>query len=137
VGRRSDADRWPSSQLETGVLSEHSTRTRLRVTEDGSVHLQRDVPERDGGEPGTDLLIDGGRGDIRIRAGDAVVVDVTTNGDIRINCAGTPIVVAGGRLEVSCAGGMTVEGDVDINGALKVSGASGSTTIRGHEITGA
>jgi hypothetical protein len=32
---------------------------------------------------------------------------------------------------------MTVDGDVDINGDLKVASNSGSTTISGHEITGA
>jgi translation initiation factor IF-1 len=142
VGRFYHADERPPLHHEDEVLFEQrvpdGTLNQLRFTDDGSIYLQRDVTKpEDNSEAKATIRIDGASGDVRITAGDAIVVDLTNDSELRITCDGKPLVVTCDSLTITCDSGMTVEGDVQINGDLQVSGAAGSTTISGHEIKGA
>jgi hypothetical protein len=70
----------------------------------------------------TTIRIDGDTGDLQIKAGDKVVIDVKHNGEVTLTCET-----------------LTVQGDVTIKGVLKVSTEddTSSTTISGHNIEGA
>jgi hypothetical protein len=142
LGRFYHADERPPLHHEDEVLFEQrvpdGTLNHLRFTADGTIYLQRDVTKpADNSEAKTTIRIDGKSGDLQIKAGDVVVVELKNDSELHITCDGKPLTVACESLKVTCDSKMTVDGDVDINGDLKVSGASGSTTISGHEIKGA
>lgn len=126
-------------------VQEDDTLNHFRFTPDGTIFLQRDVtnPE-DNSEAKTSIKVEGGTGNIEIRAGEDIVININVDEKIRITCNGKPIEVAcsdmtmtvDNNLDITCAK-MTVEGDADINGDLKVSNGSNSTIISGNEIKGA
>ncbi len=143
VGRFYHADERPPLHREDEVLFEQrvpdGTLNQLRFTNDGTIYLQRDVTKpEDNSEAKTSVRIDGASGDVQIKAGDAIVVDLKHDSELRITCDGKPLTIKCDSLKVTCDSKMTVDGDVDINGDLKVSSSAGSsTTISGHEIKGA
>ena len=103
---------------------------QLRFAADGSIYLQRDVTKpEDNSEATASIKIDGASGDITLQSSGNVVVTLKHDSKIEIKASGKPI-------EIECDK-LTVKGNVEVQGDLKVSGGSGSTTISGHEITGA
>ena len=142
TGRFYHADERPPLHREDEVLFEQrvpdGTLNHLRFTDDGTIYLQRDVTKpEDNSEAKTSVRIDGATGDVQIKAGDAIVVELKNDSELQITCDGKPLTIKCDSLKVTCDSKMTVEGNVDINGDLKVSSATASTTISGHQIQGA
>ena len=127
TGRFYHADERPPLHKEDEILFEQrvsldGTLNHLRFADDGSIILQRDVTKpEDNTEAKTSIKVEK-EGNVEIKVGDKIKVRLTVNDDtVAIECKK-----------------MTIKGDVDINGVLKVANSSGqSTTISGHEITGA
>jgi hypothetical protein len=142
VGRFYHADERPPLHKEAEVLFEQrvpdGTLNHLRFTDDGTIYLQRDVTKpEDNSAAKTSIRIDGASGDVQIKAGEKILVELVHDSELRITCDGKPVTIACDSLKVSCDSKLTVDGDVEVNGDLKVSGPAGSTTISGHEIKGA
>jgi len=142
AGRFYHADERPPLHREGEVLFEQrvpdGTLNHLRFTDDGTIYLQRDVTKpADNSEAKTSVRIDGASGDVLIRAGDKIVVELKHDTELLITCDGKPLTIKCDSLKVTCDSKLTVQGDVEVDGDLKVSGAGGSTTISGHEIKGA
>src|SRR5690349_8645366 len=81
TGRFYHADERPPLHHEGEVLFEQrvpdGTRNHLRFTADGTIYLQRDVTKpEDNSAAKTSVRIDGGSGDLQIKAGDKVVVEL-------------------------------------------------------------
>lgn len=134
TGRFYHADERPPLHKEDEILLEHrvadDTLNHLRFADDGSIFLQRDVTKpEDNTEAKASIKIDGKSGDIEIKAAETIVILMKNDGEIQMTADDKPINISASK--------MTVTGDVDINGDLKVANNSGSTTISGHEITGA
>ncbi|HEX6710236.1 MAG TPA: hypothetical protein VF068_07870 [Rubrobacter sp.] len=134
TGRFYHADDRPPLHKEDEILFEQrvsdDTLNQLRFAADGSIFLQRDVTKpEDNSEAKASIKIDGSTGDIEIKAADTIVILMKNDGEIQVTADDKPINITASK--------MTVDGDVDINGDLKVASNSGSTTISGHEITGA
>ena len=134
TGRFYHADERPPLHKEDEILLEHrvadGTLNHLRFADDGSIFLQRDVTKpEDNSEAKASIKVDGASGDIEIKAADTIVILMKNDGEIQVTAEDKPISVTASK--------MTIDGDVDINGDLKVASSSGSTTISGHEITGA
>ena len=134
TGRFYHADERPPLHKEDEILFEHrvadDTLNHLRFADDGSIFLQRDVTKPENNtEAKASIKIDGKSGDIEIKAAETIVILMKNDGEIQVTADDKPINIS--------ASNMTVTGDVDINGDLKVANNSGSTTISGHEITGA
>jgi phage baseplate assembly protein gpV len=135
------ADERPPLAQENEVLLEHrvpdGTLNHLRFQADGSMLLQRDVTKpADGSEAKTTIRIDGASGDVRLQAGDEIVVELKHGSELVITCDGKPITIGCKSLDLTCDDGMTVHGNVEVKGDLKVSATAHSTTISGNEITG-
>jgi hypothetical protein len=134
TGRFYHADERPPLHKEDEIIFEQrlsdDTLNHLRFAYDGSIFLQRDVTKpEDNSEAKASIKIDGESGDIEIKAADTIVILMKNDGEIQVTADDKPISISASKL--------TVTGDVDINGDLKVANNSGSTTISGHEITGA
>jgi len=134
TGRFYHADERPPLHREDEILFEQrvsdDTLNHLRFAADGSIFLQRDVTKpEDNSEAKASIKVDGASGDIEIKSSDAIVILMKNDGEIQVTADDKPINFTASK--------MTVDGDVDINGDLKVANSSGSTTISGHEITGA
>jgi phage baseplate assembly protein gpV len=134
TGRFYHADDRPPLHKEDEILFEQrvadDTLNHLRFASDGSIFLQRDVTKpEDNSEAKASIKVDGASGDIEIKSSDAIVILMKNDGEIQVTADDKPINITASK--------MTVDGDVDINGDLKVASNSGSTTISGHEITGA
>jgi hypothetical protein len=134
TGRFYHADERPPLHKEDEILFEHrvadDTLNHLRFADDGSIFLQRDVTKPENNtEAKASIKIDGKSGDIEIKAAETIVILMKNDGEIQMTADDKPINISASK--------MTVTGDVDINGDLKVANNSGSTTISGHEITGA
>jgi phage baseplate assembly protein gpV len=134
TGRFYHADDRPPLHKEDEILFEQrvsdDTLNHLRFASDGSIFLQRDVTKpEDNSEAKASIKVDGASGDIEIKASDTIIILMKNDGEIQVTADDKPINVTASK--------MTVTGDVDINGDLKVASNSGSTTISGHEITGA
>ena len=134
TGRFYHADERPPLHKEDEILIEQrvsdDTLNHLRFASDGSIFLQRDVTKpEDNSEAKASIKVDGASGDIEIKAADTIVILMKNDGEIQVTAEDKPISVTASK--------MTIDGDVDINGDLKVASSSGSTTISGHEITGA
>jgi len=134
TGRFYHADERPPLHKEDEILFEHrvadDTLNHLRFSSDGSIFLQRDVTKpEDNSEAKASIKVDGASGDIEIKAAETIVILMKNDGEIQLTADDKPINISASK--------MTVTGDVDINGDLKVANNSGSTTISGHEITGA
>ena len=134
TGRFYHADERPPLHKEDEILIEQrvsdDTLNHLRFASDGSIFLQRDVTKpEDNSEAKASIKVDGASGDIEIKAADTIVILMKNDGEIQVTAEDKPISVTASK--------MTIDGDVDINGNLKVASSSGSTTISGHEITGA
>jgi phage baseplate assembly protein gpV len=134
TGRFYHADERPPLHKEDEILIEQrvsdDTLNHLRFASDGSIFLQRDVTKpEDNSEAKASIKVDGASGDIEIKAADTIVILMKNDGEIQVTAEDKPISVTASK--------MTIAGDVDINGNLKVASSSGSTTISGHEITGA
>lgn len=134
TGRFYHADERPPLHKEDEILFEHrvadDTLNHLRFSSDGSIFLQRDVTKpEDNSEAKASIKVDGASGDIEIKAAETIVILMKNDGEIQVTADDKPINISASK--------MTVTGDVDINGDLKVANNSGSTTISGHEITGA
>jgi len=134
TGRFYHADERPPLHREDEILFEQrvsdDTLNHLRFAADGSIFLQRDVTKpEDNSEAKASIKVDGASGDIEIKSSDAIVILMKNDGEIQVTADDKPINFTASK--------MTVDGDVDINGDLKVASSSGSTTISGHEITGA
>jgi phage baseplate assembly protein gpV len=134
TGRFYHADDRPPLHKEDEILFEQrvsdDTLNHLRFASDGSIFLQRDVTKpEDNSEAKASIKVDGPSGDIEIKASDTIVILMKNDGEIQVTADDKPINVTASK--------MTIDGDVDINGDLKVASSSGSTTISGHEITGA
>jgi hypothetical protein len=134
TGRFYHANERPPLHRADELVIEHrvpdGTLNQLRFTDDGTIYLQRDVtrPE-DNSEARATIRLDGASGDIRITAGEKIIITLRHDQTIEITADGLPITIGCDKL--------TVDGDVDINGDLKVASDAGSTTISGHEIRGA
>src|SRR3954454_13387955 len=118
VGRFYHADDRPPLHREGEVLFEQrvpdGTLNHLRFTDDGSIYLQRDVTKpEDNSEAKATIRIDGPSGDVRIQAGDAIVVDLTNDSELRITCDGKPMVLTCDSLAITCDSTMTVDGNVE------------------------
>ncbi len=142
TGRFYHADERPPLHREDEVLFEQrvpdGTLNHLRFTNDGTIYLQRDVTKpEDNSQAKTSVRIDGASGDVQIKAGDAIVVELKNDSELQITCDGKPITIKCDSLKVTCDDKMTVEGKVDINGDLTVSGGGHSTTISGNQVQGA
>ena len=134
TGRFYHADERPPLHKEDEILFEQrvsdDTLNHLRFASDGSIFLQRDVTKpEDNSEAKASIKVDGPSGDIEIKSSDAIVILMKHDGEIQVTADDKPINITASK--------MTIDGDVDINGDLKVASSSGSTTISGHEITGA
>jgi phage baseplate assembly protein gpV len=134
TGRFYHADDRPPLHKEDEILFEQrvsdDTLNHLRFAADGSIFLQRDVTKpEDNSEAKASIKVDGASGDIEIKASETIVILMKNDGEIQVTADDKPINISASK--------MTVDGDVDINGDLKVASSSGSTTISGHEITGA
>jgi phage baseplate assembly protein gpV len=134
TGRFYHADDRPPLHKEDEILFEQrlsdETLNHLRFAADGSIFLQRDVTKpEDNSEAKASIKVDGASGDIEIKASDTIVILMKNDGEIQVTADDKPINVTASK--------MTITGDVDVNGDLKVIGDAGSTTISGHEITGA
>jgi phage baseplate assembly protein gpV len=134
TGRFYHADDRPPLHKEDEILFEQrvadDTLNHLRFASDGSIFLQRDVTKpEDNSEAKASIKVDGASGDIEIKASDTIIILMKNDGEIQVTADDKPINITASK--------MTVTGDVDINGDLKVASNSGSTTISGHEITGA
>jgi phage baseplate assembly protein gpV len=103
------------------------TLNQLRFAADGSIQLQREVTKTDHSEATARILLDPD-GTIRVTVKDKITLTLAEDG-ITLEAPDVPV-------SVKCDG-LTVEADVTVKGDLKVEGSSGSTTISGHEITGA
>ena len=125
TGRFYHADERPPLHREDEILFEQrvsdGTLNHLRFADDGSIFLQRDVTKpEDNTEAKTGIKVEK-EGNVEIKVGNKIVMRLTVSDDtIAIECKK-----------------MTIKGDVDINGVLKVGKNGQSTTISGHEITGA
>lgn len=124
----------PPLHHENELLFEHrlpdGTLNHLRFTDDGTIFLQRDVTKpEDNSAAKASVKIDGATGDIEIKASDTIVILLKNDSTIEITADGKPIKVTCDKL--------TINGNTEISGDLKVTGPAGSTTISGHEITGA
>lgn len=124
------ADR-PPIHADGELIIEHrapdDTRNQLRFAADGSIQLQREVTKTDHSEATARILLDQD-GTIRITVKDKITLTLAEDG-ITLDAPNVPV-------SVKCDG-LIVEADVTVKGELKVEGSSGSTTINGHEITGA
>ena len=134
TGRFYHAGDRPPLHKEDEILFEQrvsdDTLNHLRFAADGSIFLQRDVTKpEDNSEAKASIKIDGSSGDIEIKSADTIVIVMKNDGEIQVTADDKPINVTASK--------MTITGDVDVNGDLKVIGDAGSTTISGHEITGA
>ena len=134
TGRFYHADERAPLHKEDEILFEQrvsdDTLNHLRFAADGSIFLQRDVTKpEDNSEAKASIKVDGPSGDIEIKAAETIVILMKNDGEIQVTADDKPINISTSK--------MTVTGDVDISGDLKVANNSGSTTISGHEITGA
>jgi hypothetical protein len=133
TGRFYHADERPPLHEEGEVLLEHrvpdGTLNHLRFAKDGSIVLQRDVTKpEDNSEAKTTVRIDGASGDVRIAAGEDVVIELVHDGEVKITATDKPV-------GVTCKT-LTVDGDAKINGKLEVVTGGKTTTIKGGEIAG-
>lgn len=131
TGRFYHADERPPLHREGEILFEQrvsdGTLNHLRFADDGSIFLQRDVTKpEDNTEAKTSITIEK-EGNVEIKAGDKIVVRLTVSGDD---------MDSDDTIAIECKK-MIITGDVDVNGILKVEKNGQSTTISGHEITGA
>jgi uncharacterized protein involved in type VI secretion and phage assembly len=123
VGRFYHAKERPPLHKEDEVLFEHrmsdGTLNHLRFAADGSIFLQRDVTKpEDNSKAKTSIRIDGASGDLEIKVGDDVVLQMKSD-------------------KISIKGDMEIEGNVKMKGDLEVSNGSNKTTISGNAIEGA
>jgi phage baseplate assembly protein gpV len=123
VGRFYHAKERPPLHKEDEVLFEHrmsdGTLNHLRFAADGSIFLQRDVTKpEDNSKAKTSIRIDGASGDLEIKVGDDVVLQMKSD-------------------KISIKGDMEIEGNVKMKGDLEVSNGSNKTTISGNSIEGA
>ena len=124
------ADR-PPIHADGELLIEHrvpdDTRNQLRFAADGSIQLQREVTKTDHSEATARILLDPD-GTIRVTVKDKITLTLAADA-ITLEAPDVPVSVKGKSL--------TVESNMIVKGDLKVESSSGSTTISGHEITGA
>jgi phage baseplate assembly protein gpV len=124
------ADR-PPIHADGDLVIEHrvpdDTRNQLRFAADGSIQLQREVTKEDHSEATARILLDPD-GTIRVTVKDKITLTLAEDA-ITLEAPDVPVTVKGKSL--------TVESNLTVKGDLKVEGSSGSTTISGHEITGA
>jgi hypothetical protein len=136
IGRLYHADERVPLHLEDELLLEHrlpdGTLNHLRFAADGAIYLQRKVtaPE-DNSEALTSIRIEGASGDVEIRTGDSLVLELTNDGN-RINATCDSMNIVG---DLNVDGAMLVTGDTAVEGDLVV-GVGLKTTISGNEITG-
>lgn len=125
TGRFYHAGERPPLHKEGEILFEQrvsdGTLNHLRFADDGSIFLQRDVTKpEDNTEAKTGIMVEK-EGNVEIRVGEKIKIRLTVDDEtVAIECTK-----------------MKIKGDVDINGVLKVEKDGQSTTISGHEITGA
>lgn len=159
TGRFYHADERPPLHKDGELLFEQrvpdGTLNHLRFTDDGTIHLQRDVTKpEDNSEYKTSLTIDGATGDvtlsapkkktsvrienesgnIEIKAGDKIVVTLQNDGAIKILADGKPLDVTCQKMTVT--GDMKVTGNVEVNGELTVGDSASNTKISKNVITG-
>lgn len=124
------ADR-PPIHADGELIIEHrvpdDTRNQLRFAADGSIQLQREVTKTDHSEATARILLDPD-GTIRVTVKDKITLTLAADA-ITLEAPDVPV-------SVKCKD-VTVESNLTVKGDLKVEGSSGSTTISGHEITGA
>jgi phage baseplate assembly protein gpV len=136
LGRFYHADDRPPLHHEDEILFEQrvaadGTLNQLRFTNDGTIFLQRDVTKpEDNSEAKASVKIDPA-GNVEIKAGTKTVISLANDGEIKITADSQPIDVKCDKMTIDAQSGLDVKGD------LKVIGSAGSTTISGHEITGA
>jgi hypothetical protein len=134
TGRFYHADEHPPLHKADEILFEQrlsdDTFNHLRLANDGSIIIQRDVTKReDNSEAKAGIKIDAD-GNIEIMTGDKLVIAIKNDGNITIDCEK-----------------LTINGDVEISKTLKVAsdttvdtqlvvGAGPKTTIKGGEIQG-
>jgi hypothetical protein len=138
TGRFYHVDDRPPLHQEDEVLLEHrvadGTLNHLRFAQDGTIVLQRDVTKpEDNSEAKTTLRIDGASGDVKLTAGDAIVIELVNDGEIRITADGKPVGIACDKLTVD--GELLVKGNSEVDGELKVVTSGKTTTIKGGEIS--
>jgi uncharacterized protein involved in type VI secretion and phage assembly len=124
TGRFYDEQNRPPIHKDDEVLFEQrlpdGTINQLRMASDGSVFLQRDVTKpEDNSEAKASIRLDGGSGDIEIKAGNSVVITLKNDAEIEIKSDKT-----------------TIKGNVEIQGDLVVKSGANSTTISGNSIAG-
>jgi phage gp45-like len=139
TGRFYHADERPPLHKADEVLFEHrvadDTINQLRFAADGAIYLQRKVTKpQDNSAAEATIAIDPD-GTITILSGEKITIRLTKDDKIELTADGLPINITCDALTLD--GNMTVKKNVEVQGELKVSGASGSTTIKGNEITGA
>ena len=140
TGRFYHADERPPLHKADEFLFEQrlpdDTLNHLRFTDDGSIFIQRDVgaPE-DNSEAKTSIKIDGASGDIKIKAGESIIITITNDSSIDITADGNPISVTCSDMTIDCDQ-LNVNGPAQVNGDLVVSDGGTSTTISGSTIQG-
>lgn len=124
IGRLYHANERPPLHKEDEVLFEHrvskdGTLNHLRFAANGSIFLQRDVTKpEDNTKAKTSIRIDGASGDLEIKIGDDVLLEMKSN-------------------KILFKGDMEIEGNVKMKGDLEVTNGSNKTTISGNSIEGA
>jgi phage baseplate assembly protein gpV len=130
------ADR-PPIHADGDLVIEHrvpdDTRNQLRFAADGGIQLQREVTKEDHSEATARIVLDPD-GTIRVTVKDKITLTLAEDG-ITLEAPDAPVTVKCDGVTVESA--VNIKGDVEVEGDLKVTGSSGSTTISGHEITGA
>jgi phage baseplate assembly protein gpV len=139
AGRFYDAEVRPPLHKENEILIEHrvndGTLNQLRFAADGSIYIQRDVAKpEDNSKAKASIRIDGGSGDIEIRAGEKIVLVLKNDAEIEITADGNPVKINCDK--VTLTGKMDIEGDVQITGDLVVTNGGTKTTISGNTVTG-
>lgn len=139
TGRFYHADERPPLHKAEEVMFEHrvgdDTINQLRFAADGAIYLQRKVAKpEDNSEAEATIAIDKD-GNIKILSGKKITITLTKDDKIEVTADGLPITVTCDALTLD--GNMTVNKNVEVKGELTVSSTSGSTKIKGNEITGA
>jgi phage baseplate assembly protein gpV len=133
LGRFYDNENRPPLHKDDEILFEQrlpdGKLNHVRLAADGSIFIQRDVTKpEDNSEAKTSIKIDGGSGDLEIKAGPSIVITLKNDSEIQIKADGKPVNVDCDKL--------TVSGNVEVLGDLVVTSGSNRTTISGNTITG-
>jgi uncharacterized protein involved in type VI secretion and phage assembly len=130
-------ERAPLAQ-EDEVLLEHrvpdGTVNHLRFAADGSLLLQRDVTKpQDGSEAKTTIRVDGATGDVKLTAGEKIVIELVNDGEIKITATGKAVTITCDTLTVD--GELNVKKASQFDAEVKVATGGKTTTIKGGEIS--